>query len=264
MGKNPAFQFYPGDWTRDLDDQDLEIEGAWIRICCRLWWADPRGEMTKPLKEWARILRKTERKTSEILKILLEKGIASGSVLDNQMVNLISRRIKRDSEISQIRYKVGLLGGNPALKKLKENLDNQTSNQNVRSSSSTSSSIKKNKHIAFEIPEWITKETWAAFKEMRKIKRAPLTDRASTLIVKELLKLQSEGHNPESVLNQSIMKSWTGVFPLKTGGNGGLNQGFNRQHQREEKYDPELEEIKSRYNRLPTELSTAGKAGNVG
>jgi len=28
MGKNPAFQFYPNDWARDLEEHTLEIEGA--------------------------------------------------------------------------------------------------------------------------------------------------------------------------------------------------------------------------------------------
>lgn len=138
MGKNPAFQFYPGDWTRDLDDQDLEVEGAWIRICCRLWWSDTPGEMTKPLKEWARILRKTEKKTTKIFQILFEKRIASGSVLDNQNITIISRRMVRDAEISKLRREVGKLGGNPELKKNMKNLDNQTFNQNLTPSSSTS------------------------------------------------------------------------------------------------------------------------------
>lgn len=140
MGKNPAFQFYPSDWTRDLDDHDLEVEGAWIRIICRLWWSETRGEATKPIAEWARILRKTEQKTMKIFQILLEKHIADGAFLDNQIVNLISRRMKRDHEISQIRYKVGILGGNPALKKSTPILVNQSANQNARSSSSSSSS----------------------------------------------------------------------------------------------------------------------------
>jgi len=61
MGKNPAFLFYPGDWTRDLDDQDLEVEGAWIRILCRLSWEEQRGIATKTLREWAHILRKSEK-----------------------------------------------------------------------------------------------------------------------------------------------------------------------------------------------------------
>lgn len=125
MGKNPAFQFYPSDWTRDLDDQDLETEGAWIRIVCRLWWSETRGEATKPLKEWARILRKTEQKTMKIFQILFGKGIASGSVLDNQNITIISRRMVRDCEISKIRREVGRLGGNPELKKTCENLVNQ-------------------------------------------------------------------------------------------------------------------------------------------
>ena len=140
MGKNPAFQFYPSDWTRDLDDQDIEVEGAWIRIICRLWWSEKRGEATKPLKEWARILRKTEQKTIKIFQILIEKHIADGSILDNQNVTIISRRMKRMVEISKLRYEVGLKGGNPALKKTENNLDNQSSNQNARSSSSSSSS----------------------------------------------------------------------------------------------------------------------------
>ncbi|MDD5245229.1 MAG: hypothetical protein PHU49_14565 [Syntrophorhabdaceae bacterium] len=138
MGKNPAFLFYPSDWTRDLDDQDLEVEGAWIRICCRLWWSEKRGEATKPMREWARILRKTEKKTKEIFQILIEKRIASGSILDNQNITIISRRIVRDYEISQIRKEVGKLGGNPKLKKINENLDNQSDNQKDRSSVSVS------------------------------------------------------------------------------------------------------------------------------
>jgi len=140
IGKNPAFQFYPSDWTRDLDDQDLEVEGAWIRIICRLWWSETKGEATKPLKEWARILRKTEQKTIKIFQILIEKHIADGSVLDNQNVTIISRRMKRSVEISKIRYEVGLKGGNPVLKKTDKNLDNQDANQKPRSSSSSSSS----------------------------------------------------------------------------------------------------------------------------
>lgn len=224
MGKTPSFPFYPGDWTRDLDDYDLEIEGAWIRLVCRLWWSETRGEATKHIREWARILRKTEKKTIKIFQILFEKRIADGAILDNQTVKLISRRMKRDYEISQIRRAVGATGGNPALIKPLPNLDNQNPNQKgLPSSSFSSSSSKKektSKKMGFVLPAFISKETWAAYKEMRQRKKAPLTDRAAALTVKELEKLKSQGHDPEAVLNQSIMKSWTGVFPVSTGGNG--------------------------------------------
>jgi hypothetical protein len=76
------------------------------------------------------------------------------------------------------------------------------------------------KKMVFALPGWIKAETWEAYREMRQRKRAPLTDRASSLIVKELEKLKVQGNPPEEVLNQSIMKSWTGVFPLSRGGDG--------------------------------------------
>jgi hypothetical protein len=168
IGKNPAFQFYPSDWTRDLDDHDLEIEGAWIRIICRLWWSETPGESTKQIREWARILRKTEKKTMEILKILLEKGIASGGVLDNQSTNqtatIICRRMVSDYKISQLRKQVGKLGGNPNLIKKQNFLDNLSSNQIPTPSSSSSSSYNKKKskkeNAVIMVPDWIPKDAW--------------------------------------------------------------------------------------------------------
>ncbi len=85
----------------------------------------------------------------------------------------------------------------------------------------------KKEHIAFELPEWIKPETWEAFKEMRQRKRAPLIDHAAILIVKNLEKLKLLGNDPNEVLNESIMKSWTGVFPLSKGGNGDGTRTFS-------------------------------------
>ena len=135
MGKNPAFQFYPSDWTRDLDDQDLEVEGAWIRICCRLWWS--QGKATKTLREWSNILRTHPNKTGVILKTLLTKSICGGEYLDNQNITIISRRMVKDIKLSEVRRAVGSMGGNPILKKIDVVLDNQTDNQNPTPSSST-------------------------------------------------------------------------------------------------------------------------------
>jgi hypothetical protein len=145
MGKNPAFLFYPADWRRDLDDSPLEIEGSWIRIICRLWDQPEKGKATKTLKEWSRILRKTERKTLKILQILIENDVASGQVLDNQNITIISRRMVKDERIRKLRREVGRLGGNPGLMKIRENLVNQTPNQKCQSSVSVT--VTKNKYV---------------------------------------------------------------------------------------------------------------------
>jgi len=117
---------------RDMEEYPLEIHGAWVVILCKLWWSETRGEATKTLDEWTRILREKKKKTEKILHFLHEKNIANVHFLDNQNPNqnvtITSRRMVKDYEISLLRQRVGKLGGNPGLKKIKENgqnLDNQ-------------------------------------------------------------------------------------------------------------------------------------------
>jgi len=85
------------------------------------------------------------------------------------------------------------------------------------------------KKAKFILPDWIDKDTWGAFLEMRKKKRAVPTERAKQLLVKELGKLRGEGNDPNEVLNQSIMRNYTGVFPLKGGRGVGTYQYGNRE-----------------------------------
>ena len=151
--KAPAFQFYPSDWQRDMDDYPLEIEGAWIRICCRLYWSE--GKATKTLKEWCAILRKNRSKTEQILNFFVKKNICD---LDNQngSITITSRRMVRDAYIRKIRKEAGIQGGNPELKQDKNNtgLLNQSGKQKITPSSSSSSSSKQNnkKNIISGIP----------------------------------------------------------------------------------------------------------------
>jgi len=75
------------------------------------------------------------------------------------------------------------------------------------------------------LPDWLDKDTWAAFLEIRKKKKIPSTEHALNLIIKELGKFKDSGNEPNTVLEKSIMSGWTGVFPLKDGGrNDGTHQ----------------------------------------
>jgi hypothetical protein len=74
----------------------------------------------------------------------------------------------------------------------------------------------KNKNIGGNgIPDWIPAEIWADFKEFRIRKKAPLTARAIKGIVTKLESLRLSGNDPESVLEQSIVNGWAGVFEIK-------------------------------------------------
>jgi hypothetical protein len=83
------------------------------------------------------------------------------------------------------------------------------------------------KKPAFVLPERIDATAWAAFEEMRKTIRKPLTDDARRLAVGRLDKFAAEGMTATAVLNQSTLQCWAGVFPIKPdfnhGGNGNGN-----------------------------------------
>lgn len=68
------------------------------------------------------------------------------------------------------------------------------------------------------LPSWIDPDSWAAFHEMRKKLKAPLTAYAEKLILKELYKLKTAGQDAQSCLDQSIMNGWRDVFPLRDKG----------------------------------------------
>jgi hypothetical protein len=65
------------------------------------------------------------------------------------------------------------------------------------------------------LPSWVPKEAWDAFVEMRQRIKAPLTDNAKHLTLKDLEKLRDDGHDPRTVLEESVKNSWRGLFPPK-------------------------------------------------
>lgn len=96
--------------------------------------------------------------------------------------------------------------------------------------------LKKDIYI---LPEWIDKDTFDAFLEMRKKKKSVPTERAIQLLIKELERLKGEGHDPNEVLNQSIMRNYTGVFPLKGGQSEAHRQGSRQLRDRTSYTRPE-------------------------
>ena len=71
---------------------------------------------------------------------------------------------------------------------------------------------EKDKKENFPIPDFIDSELWDDFLEIRKKQKAVNSDRA----LKSLVKILSE--NPaeaNAMIEQSVVNSWKGIFPLK-------------------------------------------------
>lgn len=68
------------------------------------------------------------------------------------------------------------------------------------------------------LPEWMPLEAWEAYIAMRKGmgKKYAATEYAQKLLIKKLDTWRNEGQNIEEILNQSIERAWTGLFPIKS------------------------------------------------
>jgi hypothetical protein len=70
----------------------------------------------------------------------------------------------------------------------------------------------------FTLPDWIDPVLWKSFEEMRQRIRKPMTDDGKRLAIKKLESLRSQGHSPQSVIENSVMNSYQGFFPPSVNG----------------------------------------------
>lgn len=146
MAKLPAFQFYPGDWRKDMGVQSLNYfdRGVWHEMLCLMHESERRGVLVlngQAMSEdaLARLLGLDKQILTAAITTLLTSGVASR---EPDTSAIFCRRMVRDEKLREIRTEAGKKGGNPAL--LKQNPTTpvkDTSKQKPTPSSSSSSSF---------------------------------------------------------------------------------------------------------------------------
>jgi uncharacterized protein YdaU (DUF1376 family) len=93
-----------------------------------------------------------------------------------------------------------------------------TTNHEPRTTTSLPTVGKKAKAAvaAAPLPDWLPADPWARFLEARIAMKARATPHGQALLIAELDKLRQQGHDPTAVLDQSIARSWRGLFPIKS------------------------------------------------
>lgn len=118
----------------------------------------------------------------------------------------VTENINRYRKVKQT---VNVLRKRPLMKTLTTK-DNNTKDNNT-----------KDKASLFSIPEWTPKETFFEYLEMRKRIKRPLMEKSYPRFFSALLKLCAGKQSlAEEIINQSILNSWQGIFPLKGDDNG--------------------------------------------
>jgi len=165
--------------------------------------------------DWEFLLAKTHQKSTESLKAILETLVLLGAIDAELYKNGIIWCQKFVNGISDAYERT--INGAPKRPDLPVNVENEgvsVSNNSEKTTKTPQTKLKETKLNNIK-PEWIDKNTWLDWLEMRKKKRIPNTERALYLAIKTLERLRKEGNDPKEVLEQSIMRGYSGLFPVK-------------------------------------------------
>jgi hypothetical protein len=200
-----------------------QYEGpAFVVLLALADWADDEGRCYPSITKLARKARLGLTATKSALKRLRSDGVldvetAGNSKTSNRyrlLVESMGRSpgdLGRETTTVARRPRVGretTEGGSP------DDLGVGRETAPIRHRSVNEPSIKPS--TRFVLPASISETIWADYEEMRRKLKRPLTPKARELAVKEILKLQAAGYHPQEVIEQSILNSWQGLFPVRS------------------------------------------------
>ena len=184
-----------------------------------------RGEWVTSRKNIQDLTGLTEQQVKTSLKNLKNLTIVTTNNLTNHgskitVVNIDLYLHKSDNITNHLTN--DLTNGSPTGNQRVTINKNNNNNKNEKNEKN-----KQKKEDNFIIPDGIKKDVWEAFEEMRISIKKKLTPHAKNLIISKLKKINEEtSQDPNEVLEQSIINSWTGVFPIKNNlSNNGGNYG---------------------------------------
>ncbi len=101
---------YVGDWMKDTRVLPMNVRGIWIDLILFMWDNHTRGELIGSVDEIARMVGCPPDEARFALLLLQQKKTADIVLLPSGEFHIVSRRMKKDIEISKIRSDAGKNG----------------------------------------------------------------------------------------------------------------------------------------------------------
>ena len=205
---------YVADYLADTGRLTTEQHGAYLLLIFDYW---RNGALPDDDATLARVCRLTTDAWSMHSALLRgfffkgEDGMLHQKRIDAEIAKAQLNRaasISRAQKAAQARWSKNAPSNAPSIP--------QAMPEQCPSPSPTPLKTKTGAKGAFVLPDWIEREAWDGFEEMRRKERKPMTDRARSLVVKQLEKLRAAGNDVTACLNQSTMRNWCDVYPVKT------------------------------------------------
>ena len=208
MSKNPWFRLY----TETVDDEKLRLlafEDRWhfvALLCCKgsglLDSGDEPGLLRRKL---AVKLGLSPRELEEVARRLAEVGLIDPDTL--QPLAWDDRQFKSDTSSERVRkYRERMKRtGNVSVTAQETDTDTEEEQDQEQ---------KKGRAKKLALPDWLEPDAWSDWHTFRNSRKG-WTTRARELSLRKLTQLHDTGHDPRAVIEQSIERGWTGLFPLK-------------------------------------------------
>lgn len=153
-----------------------------------------------------------EAKLKQVLSKCLEVNLLE--VVDSKVLSpSLLKRMEKADRIRKVRREIGAKGGKAkAIGIAKAKAIGVAKDKQTSSIKGKERKVKETKED-LTLPEWISKDSWDGFVEMRNKLKKPLTNRASNGIIKKLSDLGKSKAN--AILDQSTEHCWQTVYELK-------------------------------------------------
>lgn len=188
MAKDPAFLWYWGDWSGGTVTFSRAMKGAYMDLLNAQWNS---GSLS--LDEIKTVLGADFGQMWPTLQKKFEKD--DRGLYCNPRMEQEREKRKRFTESRRI---------NAQAKHMLMHMENENRNKNKDKN--------ENEKYAF-LDDFKFSDAFSEYLEMRKKIKKPATERAKTLVLKELHKHDLK--TAIAMLEQSILNSWQGIFPVK-------------------------------------------------
>jgi hypothetical protein len=130
--------------------------------------------------------------------------------------------------------KGGVKGESKGRSKPKLTPSSSSSEEDIKNISSSPPYIPPGGGIAGEelmidLPPWLAEQDWLAFLQHRREMKEPMSVLAQQRAIRQLAKLKNEGCDVASVIDQSIVNRWKGLFPVRDNFQKGLQDAKRKE-----------------------------------
>lgn len=182
------------------DDCERPVNGCPVKL--------QRGQLTASIRFMAKKWAWDKNKVTRYLNRLEKWSMVS---IDNETASGTGQSIITICKYDTYQNKRGNNGTAPEAKKGQKQGQGRD-----RYGTDAGQTINPSSQSSPSIPEWLPQKSWDEFINFR-LSNEPLTELAKTKAIKKLDDLRQKGNDPVSVIDQSILNGWKGLFEDKSG-----------------------------------------------